>query len=114
MISRMRQALEYAGATHTVEDVLHSVEMGEAMLWHSDGGILVTEVYEYPLKKVLHCWLAAGELEAVIDLSRQALEWAKEQGCTTATLTGRKGWLRVLGAEGWRATPLVMMEREVN
>jgi hypothetical protein len=106
------EALERGGSTHAVEDVLREIEKGEAQLWEADGALIVTEIHDTPRKRLLHFWIATGELEPVIALSHRALEWAKEQGCTQATLAGRKGWEKALASEGWSPT-LILMSREV-
>jgi len=107
------EALERGGGTHTVEDVLAQVQSGEAQAWENDGGLIVTEIHDTPRMRVLHFWLATGELDAVIRLSHEAMRWGAGLGCKQATLAGRRGWEKVLAPEGW--TPaLVLMQRELN
>ena len=105
-------ALEYAGGTHTVEDMLDQIKRGEAQLWTSENACIVTEVHTTPRLKVLHFWLATGALDAVVALSRDVLGWGKVVGCQSATLAGRRGWERVLASEGW-SPMLSVMGREV-
>ena len=112
MLAGLVEALERGGSTHTVEDVLDEIQRGEAQLWEADGALIVTEIHDTPRKRLLHFWLATGELQAVIALMHRALEWAKSEGCTMATLAGRKGWEKVLASEGW-VPMLTMMSREV-
>ena len=107
-------ALQYSclslehGGTHDIGDVADAIEAGHAQLWTTDGAALVTEVLEHPRAKVLHIWLAAGELEPVIALAEQTMEWGRLNGCTRVTLTGRKGWERVGKARGWEFDSLTM------
>lgn len=105
-------ALERGGSTHDLDDVLEQIRTGEAQLWEADDAVIVTEIHDAPRKRVVHFWLATGELDAVIALSRRVLDWAADQGCTQATLAGRRGWEKVLAAEGWAPT-LTLMSREV-
>ena len=95
----LEDALHYAGSTHTVEDVLDEVERGDAQIWTSDDAVIVSEIYDYPEATVLHYWLAGGELQGVIELGRKVLAWGAEQGCTRASLNGRRGWAKALAAE---------------
>jgi hypothetical protein len=111
-LAGLLDALALSGGTHTIDDVLAQIESGEAQLWWDDDGTVVTEIYDYPGKKVLHFWLAAGELNGVIRQSHRAMEWGREQGCTTANLVGRRGWERALAAEGWGAR-LTLMTKEL-
>jgi hypothetical protein len=114
VIDKLKKALHLAGETHTVEDVLQMVERGDANIFVDMSGpaAIVAEIHEFPRKKHVHIWLAAGELNAVIMLARQVYAWGREKGCTKATLSGRKGWTRVLEAEGWKPSQVVM-ERDI-
>jgi hypothetical protein len=108
----LEEALDYAGNTHSLRDVYDQIMAGAAQLWTEEGAVLVTEVVDTPQKRVLRFWLAAGELESCLGLHRRVLEWGRAQGCEMATFTGRRGWERVLGAEGW-SPALTVMTREV-
>jgi hypothetical protein len=112
VIEKLTEALALAGGTHTLADVVAQLDAGTAQFWADGDSCLVTEVVDAPRKRVLRFWLAAGELEPCLALSRKALEWGREQGCEIATFTGRRGWERVLGAEGW-SPALTVMQREV-
>lgn len=101
-------ALEYDG-NHTIGDVLRKILAGEAQLWEEEDAVIVTEIQQYPQARVVHFWLAAGELEAVVRLSQRVMAWAKnEMQCSKATLAGRKGWERALVSEGWEPTVRIM------
>lgn len=108
----LKEALQYSGGTHTLGDVLQRVTEDHAQLWETENAAIVTEVYDYPRQRVVHFWLATGELHAVIELSNHVLEWAKRIGCERATLAGRRGWVRALADEGWEPM-LTLMGREV-
>lgn len=109
-VSGLEEALAFGGDTHTVMDVLDHIERGDAKLWLSDDALIVTEVHEYPRKRVLHFWLATGEIASVIELSHCILAQAKDDGFDQATLAGRKGWERVLGSQGWSPSSRVMIQ----
>ena len=111
-LAGIETALAHGGETHTVGDVCNQILAGDAQLWEDEGALIITEIHHYPRKKICHYWLATGELDAVVRLSHKINEWAKEVGCESATLAGRKGWERVLASEGW--TPmLTVMGREL-
>ena len=48
--------------THTLDDVKEAIDAGRAELWPLNHSALVTEVVEYPQRKVLRVWLAGGNL----------------------------------------------------
>lgn len=110
----IERALKYGGNTHSGLDVLDCVEKGEAQLWLEPEATIVTQIFEHPNERTLHFWLAAGELESVLELSDKVMEWGKSKGCTRATLSGRKGWARALEHRGWSDTKLVTMERSLS
>ena len=61
-------ALEYSGGTHTFEDVYDRILDGKLQLWPAERGCAVTEIVVYPKKKVLHVFLAGGEMDQIIDM----------------------------------------------
>ena len=99
---RLQQALEYGGNTHRLDDVVALLKSGAARLFENEGGVIVAEINEFPLRKAVHFWLLAGELRDVLALEHEVLPWGIEQGATVATATGRRGWGRVSSATGWK------------
>jgi hypothetical protein len=117
MIERYRDmidsALAYSGGTHTFEDVQELVATGKAQLWPAERGVAVTEIIVYPRKRVLHIFLAAGEMDQLLDMIESAAQWGRTQGCTSLTMSGRMGWQRVLDKQGFKPV-LVTMERAIE
>lgn len=117
MIEQYREmidsALAYSGGTHTFEDVVDLVASGRAQLWPAERGVAVTEIIVYPRKRVLHIFLAAGEMDQLLDMIESAEQWGRTQGCTSLTMSGRMGWQRVLNKQGFKPV-LVTMEREIE
>ena len=95
-------ALEYSGDTHTFDDIVEGLAEGRMQLWPAPRGCMVTEIVIYPRKKVLNIFLAGGELDQLLDMNSDMNAWAKQQGCTGGTLTGRVGWKKVLEPMGWK------------
>lgn len=106
-------ALEYAGGTHTVDDVIDGILSGRQQLWPAERGCAVTEIVVYPRKKVLHVFLAAGEMDQIIAMIDSAVEWGKTQGCTGMTIAGRHGWARVLAKYGYKPV-MTVLEKEFD
>ena len=112
-LAGLEKALSYSRGTHDVGDVVAQILRGDAQLWEDTDALIVTEVYTMPRRKVVHFWLATGEMAPVIQLHYRVLDWAKEQGCTLATLAGRRGWTKALADAGWE-TDMVFMGRELE
>lgn len=100
---------------YTLDDVLAAIDAGRMTPWFGYRSIIVTELGDYPLGRVLHLFLAAGDKDELQAMAPQIEAWAKAQGCTRATLTGRKGWLRswLTRRMGWRDSGLVLLYREI-
>lgn len=110
----IENALKHSGGTHALNHVLAAVHEGRAQMWIDGDSVIVTEVNDTPLERVLHFWLAAGALDEVLPLSNKVLEWGRALGCTVATLQGRKGWSRALLKEGWDEVYQISMGRRLD
>jgi hypothetical protein len=76
-------------------------------------GVVVTEIYETARGLVCWIWAAAGTESKSHEMTRvyQHIEnWARDLGCRTIGINGRKGWLRVL--PNFKLTAYVM-EKEL-
>jgi hypothetical protein len=95
LLERLGKALDVRG-TQTVSDVLQAARAGRMQIWEGDRLLLVTEVEDYPLFRVLRYASVAGDMneEDLIGLQARADAWGQAQGCTRAEAIGRKGWDR--------------------
>lgn len=95
-------ALAKGNDTHDFIHIVDGVIAGQFQFWANDTSCVITEVIDYPKKRVLHVFLAGGDLAGIRQIEPNAIEWAKSIGCTDFTLSGRKGWLRELKSDGWK------------
>jgi len=95
-------ALEYSGGTHDFIDIAEGIYKGTLQLWPSPKGCIVTEIVVYPRKRMLNVFLGGGELDQILDMHQDVIQWAKAQGCTALTMTGRAGWKKPLAKHGWQ------------
>lgn len=108
-------ALQYAGNTHTYEDVEGMVAAGRAQFWPGPAACVITQIDHQPQHSILHFFLAAGNLAEIEAMAPGLLEWGKAQGCTRARFVGRRGWERTfLARTGWEKTDVVVMEKSLN
>jgi hypothetical protein len=89
-------ALEYGNGTHSLEDVAMALNKDEMQLWPGINTAIVTEIITYPQKKSIHVFLAAGDMDEVIRILPFIEKHGKMEGCTLMTMTGRKGWEKVM------------------
>lgn len=106
----INRALKYQD-THTADDVLRHVLTAKAQLWRGKKSCAVTEICEYPKAKKLRVWLAAGDMEELLEMLVDIEEFAKAEKCTGVMVVGRPGWKRVL--KEYKA-PYTMLEKEIS
>ena len=100
--SWIESALEYSGGTHDFGDIVDGLRRGVLQLWPTPKGCIVTEIVVYPKKKVLNVFLGGGELEQILDMHKDVIAWAKAQGCSALSMSGRFGWKKPLAKHGWK------------
>lgn len=112
IVKRVKKALKRAGDTHTWDDVCEGLRSGRFQIFYNDHGCSITEIIGYPRKRVLNCWITAGELPGVMDLQKDVDAFARANGIKEQCTTARKGWLSVLPAHGWKSD-MIVFTREV-
>lgn len=98
----LEPALAYSGGTHEWSDVVSGVHSSRMQLWANERGAAITEILEYPRKRVLNVFLAGGDMDQILEMLESAKAWGAQQGCEAICMSGRKGWLRVLNKHGWQ------------
>jgi len=97
-------ALKSGGDTHDFEDIVQAVQSGFMQFWPAPDACAVTEMLVYPKKKVLHVFLAGGNMETIIAMNESAEQFAKFNGCSEMSIAGRKGWIPMLKSKGYAPT----------
>ena len=94
------RVLNERGGQRTTKDLLSALMWGDATLWSVAEERIVaaaeTEVYEMDERVCRITCLSGDGMNRWIHGIKSIEQWAKEQGCTAITLSGRKGWQRVL------------------
>jgi len=94
----LEPALEYDN-TYNIQDVADCISDGSMQLWPTNNSAVVTQVQNFPRMKVLHIFLAGGNLDELETLTPHIQKFAEDMGCRKITLTGRKGWSRTFVAK---------------
>lgn len=106
-------ALKYSQGTHEIQDVADQIAIGDLQLWSGKDTVAITQLIAYPRKKVLHVFLAGGTQAELKQMEPYVVEWAKNQGCTSITSTGRMGWAKSeMRSIGYRPTH-VMISKDI-
>tara|TARA_B110001454_G_C12533275_1_gene356197 strand:- start:203 stop:562 length:360 start_codon:yes stop_codon:yes gene_type:complete len=105
----LKAALEKSGNTHTIWDVWTKISEGHAQFWPSPTWAAVTQLADYPRRKVLRIWLAGGNLD---DLVKEGLpiayDFAQHHGCDSVEVEGRKGWAKKLKEHGFKQEKVLL------
>ena len=95
----------------TIEDVEAAIARGAYQFWPGRGCACVTEIQNYPRKKVLCVVHGGGALDELIDEMEPALcAFARAAGCDLIMGIGRKGWARVTERRGYRFGWITMLK----
>lgn len=98
----LQAALDHSGGTHTLEDVYDGVKAGALFFWPGKRSAAVTEIIEYPQRRVFHTFLAGGDLDEIRDMEADATEFAMHLGCDAMSIAGRRGWVKALKDRGYQ------------
>lgn len=105
----IEEALKLDDGRWTIESVYKSIQEKDRQLWVAlDFGVrsvCISEVINYPGKKVCNIFLVSGDIDFIVPLLGDFKAWAKSQGCSTVELYGREGWQRVLG---WKRAGVIL------
>jgi Zn-finger nucleic acid-binding protein len=91
----IQAALDHGGNCFTLDDVLETIQKGQAQFWPGKKCALVTEIKQYPRKRLCNVWLAGGDLDELIEMSVHVKAFAKNSGCDAIALQGRPGWQKI-------------------
>lgn len=96
------KALALAG-THTREDIAEGIKVGRYQYWGDDRCCLVTEIHDFPQCRKLHLFIAAGDLDRLLEHYLPVVtRFAADNGCVSLTSVSRKGFLRRFPAHGFK------------
>lgn len=115
----LARPIEMSKGCYLPEDVLGACQAGHMQLWiAADGEDLVaayvTEITNYPRKKVIRAVFAGGKphtMDRWLEPMTAAIEdMGKQFGCSSITAMGRKGWAKIVEGEEiavvlWRDFP---------
>lgn len=99
---QIEAALEYTKGTHTLDDIWHGIVEGRFQFWPGDKSAIVTDIEIYPQRRVMHIFLAGGDLEELLEMEKAVEAYASTIGCNSMSISGRRGWLKVFQNDGWQ------------
>ena len=98
----IEEALSYSNGSHTFDDVVRKIVVGEVHFYSYEGCFTIMQVIQYPQYRTYHCFLAAGNQDALDNARDDMLRAAKRLECRYLSISGRHGWVRRLVTRGWK------------
>jgi len=108
ILKLLESGLKKGGLTHSIEDIVIALKAGRMQAFLNDGALAITQIAEFPQKRVLEVLWCAGVLDNVIELKSKLIEFAKEHKCTMGRAYVRPGLVEPLEQAGWRKAQTVM------
>ena len=95
----------------SIADVERKLADGAYQFWPGRGCAIVSEIAQFPSRKVLMVRHGGGDLRELLEDMEPALcAFARGMGCGGIVSEGRKGWERAAGANGYRFAWIAMQK----
>lgn len=108
ILKLLESGMKKGGSTHSIRDIVEALKDGHMQAFLNDGALAITQVVDFPQKRVLEVLWCAGVLDEVINLRSKLIEFAKEKDCTMGRAFVRPGLVTPLEQAGWRKAQQVM------
>ena len=97
----LQETLDKYGGLYSAQDIVDNVKAGTMQGFVVNDTWGVTQIIDYPRKRVLFIVAAIGNLDDSLgELNQQFIQYAKDIGAAMIVTYGRDGWDRVK-PEGW-------------
>lgn len=99
---KVEKLLRIGGGTHELQDILDAIKSGSMQSFVSGDSWAVTQVAEFPRKRVLEVLFLVGRLEDVPALRDQVEAFGRAVGADFVRAYGRPGWEATAKSLGWQ------------
>lgn len=101
-LAQVERALEQMGGTHSLQDILAFLEDGTMQSFAVGPTWAVTQVLDFPRKRVLEIFMIVGDFQDLQELFDALETFAKAKACDIIRAYGRPGWSKHSRPRGWR------------
>lgn len=89
----LQRAIDRNGETFDADYVWREIFEGRAQMWPAPNSCVISSIRTAPSGlRFLESWLAAGDLEEIVQLKPRIEEFGRQQGCKRSIISGRSGW----------------------
>lgn len=110
--AEINEALAYTGFSYSFHHVVLRVMTGDLDCFVFPNSVIMAEVVEAPNFKSYGIYIAAGDLQEILDAEDLMLAEARLRGCRYLSMTGRRGWEKPLKQMGWQHS-LSILKKDV-
>lgn len=89
------------GGFYKLSDILEAINNGQMQSFVFDNTWAVTQINEFPRRKVLEVVLLVGDKDTIPVMARQIESFAAEIGATMIMAAGRNGFKDIARGLGW-------------
>jgi hypothetical protein len=98
---KLQRCLHDNDDCYDFQDIMEGIKDGSLQSFAVGDTWIVTQIGDYPRRKVLHVLMVVGNWDEFADATPVLRDFAKEIGATLITGSGRDGWRRRL-PPGWK------------
>lgn len=102
LVRELRRAIAAAGDLWTLADLVELAREGRIQVWHDGGAVVMTDVVDFPRKRIVRVFLVAGRMAGVRRLARQVEAFAVASEADAMVAEGRAAWERIGAPMGWQ------------
>jgi hypothetical protein len=103
---RIDDMLAAFGGLYTLDDILQAIDDGEMQSFTDGSTWIVTQIANYPRKRVLEVLIAVGDMASVLKLQPVVVDFAKSNQCDMISTIARLGWEGQM-TPGWKRSASV-------
>lgn len=107
-------ALARSPGFEAIEDVERLIAESKYQFWPGRHAAVVTEIAQYPQKRVLVVQHAGGDMGELIDMEPSIAAFARVAACDAIMGFGRLGWKRIWERRGYRFGWVAMVKHLQN
>lgn len=113
MINMVMKALEDMGGLYDLQDIFDRIADGRFQSFFVGDSWAITQVIDFPKKRVLHLFLLVGDNKDFQALEHKLEDFAVEQKVHFMRADGRLGWRRKMNDYGWKEVRSVFIKEMV-
>ncbi|QIG66097.1 acetyltransferase [Ochrobactrum phage vB_OspP_OH] len=102
MMKETEKLLKEMGGLYKFSDIIMAIREGKMQSFSLGRTWVVTQVHEFPRRKVVDIVFVIGDMEDVAQIEPEVEAFAHRIGATLLMANGRLGWLK-RHFEGWKA-----------